>query len=384
MRVLTHHETLAFHDVPQLFIAHDQLGTAYVCLLVELDEETHKYLCVPVSKDRLQSLLDAQLDLRHVLDSPETGEAFEGRAINGDLGRVEISALPPDGVPEHWLPDSGFFLDLEPTSDIKVVEESKKRNRAVIHLTLAPQESIEEPKITATRLSEGVNRFQKLLKWAYSKAMADVKPSIRDQVYSATNYELEVLAFAPGSFTIHMQAATQADLVGFSEIARALEILDEVSYEDQDIEKTVELVAHYGGHFATQYKKLLRFVVDNKVPVSYEWSMPKRGDSTRRDLRPRYAEPLYRALVRRTDIGREERRLVGRLTKVDSKRGTWRLLDDEDQEHTGHWDGSSRVTLAGLIIQDQRYELICEERLEEEEATGKEFTKLYLISYEEL
>jgi class 3 adenylate cyclase len=384
MHVLSHSETLLFYDVPELFVAHDQLGTAYVCLLVELDEETHKYLCVPISRDRLLRLLDAELDLRHVLESPETGEAFEGRAISGDLGRIETEALPLDEIPEDWFPAPGFLLDLEPAPDIGIVDESRKRNRAVIHYTLRPPESVEESKISAVHLSEGVNRFQKLLQWAYSKAMRDIGGRVREEISSTANYELEVFAFSPGSFTIHMQTVAQADLVGYSHIARALEILDEVSYEDQDIENAVEVVAHYGGHFATQYKNLLKFIVDNEIPVSYEWSMPKRPDSTRRDLRPRYAKPLYEALVKRSDIGREEKRLLGILTKVDIKGRTWRLLDQEDQEHTGYWDRSSRVTLAGLVIETQRYEFICEERLEEERATGKEFTKLFLIDYDVL
>ena len=64
--------------------------------------------------------------------------------------------------------------------------------------------------------------------------------------------------------------------------------------------------------------------------------------------------------------------------------GNWRLLDDEGREHAGGWERSTGATLAGLVIQEQRYELTCEERLREEEATGKEITKLYLISYEKL
>ena len=384
MRVLKHFDTLSFCDMPHLFVAHDQLGTQYVCLLVELDEEIQKYLCVPVSKDRLRQLKDAEIDLRQVLESADTGEAFEGRGVSGDLDQIEAQAFPLDEVSEDWLPDPGFYLDLEPIPNVKIIEQSRARNRAVIDLTLRPPESQVESKITATHLSQGVRAFQRVVERAWVRAMSETKRRVRELVDMPANYELEVFGFSPGSFTIHMQTAAPANLVGYAEIARALEILDAVSYSDQDIERAVELVTHYGGHFATAYKALLEFVVDNEIPVSYEWSMPERPYATRRSLPRRYAEPLYAALTKRKDIGREEKRLVGNLTKVDKDNGTWRLRDEEGKQHTGSLGPSSAVTLAGLVIEIQRYEFICEEILIEEEATGKEFTKLFLISYEEL
>jgi hypothetical protein len=384
MHVLSIFETLLFYDVPELFVAHDQLGTAYVCLLVELDEETHKYLCVPVSKQRLGRLVDAQIDVRQVVESPETGEAFEGQAINGDLGHIETRAIPLDEIPEHWLPDPGYFLDLGPTPDNRVVEESQERNRAVIHWTLRPPESAEEAKITATHLSEGVELFQQLVTRAYAHCLRHIRAPVREEIASPKNYELEVLAFSGGSFTVHMQTAAQADLVGYSQIARALDIIDALSHEAEDTERALDMLGQYGGSFAAAYKDLLRFVIDNDTPMAYEWSMPQSPHSTRRSISPSYAKSLHEALVRRVDVGVEERTLVGRLSKVDQDRRSWRLVDAEGRGHDGHMGPLSALTLAGVEIETKEYEFKCEERLEVEQATGREHTRLFLISYREL
>jgi len=384
MHLLQRQDILSFYDVPQVFTALDEVDTEYVCLLAELGEEADKYLCVPVSKARLARLVDGELDLREVLETPESGQVFEGTAPSGDLRQLQIRPLSSAAIPHEWLPDPGFFVEVEPALDAEIVEEAKGRDRAVIHYTLTPPESAQEPKIGVDHLSEAITRFQKVVEWAYRKTMPDTDAGFAEEILLPENYQLEVFAFSPGSFTVHMQTVARADLVGFSHIARALDILDAVNRQAQEVEKAVELVGRYGGHFATQYKNWLRFIIDNGIPVAYEWSMPTRPYSTRTDVRPREAKPLYQELVRRKDIGQEVKTLVGVLTKVDANSGTWRLRDDQGREHTGHWDASSDVTLAGLVIRSRRYEFICEEKLEEQPATGKEFAKLYLMRYKEI
>lgn len=71
-------------------------------------------------------------------------------------------------------------------------------------------------------------------------------------------------------------------------------------------------------------------------------------------------------------------KLIGILTKVDEKYKKWRLVSEEDKRE---YAGSTEIDLAGLTIETQRYEFLCEERLEEEKGTGREITKLYLKSY---
>ena len=57
MRFLAHSETLVFFDVPHLITAYDQFGVAYICLLVEENQNTDTFLCVPVTTGRLNKLI---------------------------------------------------------------------------------------------------------------------------------------------------------------------------------------------------------------------------------------------------------------------------------------------------------------------------------------
>ena len=62
-------QTLYFYDVPQLILLQNQLGHLYLCLLS--DDETMTYLGVSVSKERVQCLINGDLDLRDAYTSPE-------------------------------------------------------------------------------------------------------------------------------------------------------------------------------------------------------------------------------------------------------------------------------------------------------------------------
>lgn len=108
MRTLSYLETLVFYDRPLVFTARDQVGAVFVCLLVE-EGQVERYLCVPVSRERLAKLLDGRLDLREVFVSPETAELFEGESASGDISALSVS-LREGAAPDSWLPRPRFSL----------------------------------------------------------------------------------------------------------------------------------------------------------------------------------------------------------------------------------------------------------------------------------
>ena len=380
MRELEYSQTLVYYDGPQLLLAHDPLGVAYVCLLEELVEGKATYLCSPVSDGRLHRLLGGDVDLREIYTTPEVPEIFKGIVLEDSLSGIQIKPVSLDALDPSWLPDPGFFLEPALLPDDEVAAEARRRKRAIVNLTLRPPESWAEPKITATNLSQGVRLFQKVITQAYRKAMRTLDAKTRSVVAFTEQYELEVFAFSPGSFTVHMQAAAPADLVNYSQIARALDILDKINAVADQPEQAVNLVAQFGGHFAAAFRTLVRFVVETETPLAYQWSMPSRDDSTRRELPLRYAGPLYDALIERVELGVDVVSLKGWVDKVDVTYGTWRLLDEvTGRPYAGQSLGG--VYLAGITTKTQRYEFICEERIEEDPATGRELTKLYLRSF---
>jgi hypothetical protein len=369
-------EPLLFYDGLQIFIAEDQFYSKYICTLVDQSEEKDIYLCVPISPSRLSAIMHGTIELREIYTNTESNELFTVEAQTDLLRDLPASPMSPQELPANWLPETGFFLNIE-RSDNLVIAESVERQRAIIHCHLNPPEAQSEAKILADNLSQATKLVQRLIKYAFRRSLTSLEKNLRDQLSTPDNYQLEVFAFSRGSFTLHLQSALPADLVGYVEITKALQIIDRVTSLVATPNATVEQVAQLGGHFATAYKDLLKFISDVDTPFEYEWSTPETRRSVHRRISSSQAKPLYDALVERTDIGSESIVLIGKLTKVDEKLKTWRIINEEDDKE---YNGESETELAGLIIETQRYKFVCEERLEEERGTGKEFSKLYLIS----
>lgn len=105
-RILKQTEVLEFYEVAELFLASDQTGDRFICLLVEMLPATNRYLCVQVSDRRYFALLRGELDLREAMQTPETGDHYLGDSADDDVFSVEQT----DEVPERWLPKPGYFL----------------------------------------------------------------------------------------------------------------------------------------------------------------------------------------------------------------------------------------------------------------------------------
>src|SRR5690242_6748727 len=129
MRVLNHFETLLFYDGPQLFVAHDQLGVAFICLLIEAADDVEKYLCVPVTKGRLNNFLHGEIDLRTTILESETGEAFIGISKEGNLSDIELVPVVSNEIPEEWLPEEGLYLSLQEVGKELVAIEAQEKQR---------------------------------------------------------------------------------------------------------------------------------------------------------------------------------------------------------------------------------------------------------------
>lgn len=382
MRKLSYCDSLVFYDVLLVYIAEDQFTTKYVCTLIEQTEAHDKYLCSPVSNSRLARLLEGSLELRQIYVDPESDEMLVVESPNGELQDLTGRSVFREQILPEWLPQSGFFLHLEKPPNIEVVREAHSRSRAVIHYRLDPPEARTETKISAENLSQATKLIQRLVKHAFRRAVRGLdKENKKDTMTLSENYQLEVFAFSPGSFTLHMQSAASADLLGYVQISKALEIIDKVTSLATTPDETVNEVSQLGAHFATAYKDVLKFISDTESHLEYEWAVPEKQTTTKRRISSVQAKPLYEALIQRTDIGKEMVRILGKLTKVDEKLRTWRLVNEEDGQE---YSGSSEIELAGLIIETQRYEFFCEERLEEERGTGKEFTRLFLLNYNRL
>jgi hypothetical protein len=301
---------------------------------------------------------------------------FEGVFKEGELNLL-TTCLIPSNIPSNWVPKPGFRFTPQKISDDLLVKEAHNRHKAITHFSLNPPEAVAESKILIDHLSEGLQLFQKTVKYAYQNSLQRLGFGETIGVDSSDNYLFEVIGVETGSFTLHLQTVASADLMGYSNIERAFNILDEINEVEDNPQKVLELVTKYKGHFASAYKNLLRFVIDNDIPISYKWAMPKQDTSITRNLYPFKAKPIYEIIKERTELESEYKTFIGHFTKVDINTNAWRLLSTSNNKE---YSGISETNLSGIVMDIQLYEIECEEKMEIEVGTGREHTKLHLRS----
>ena len=250
MRELNFKEILFFYDGPELFSAYDQIGGLYLCSLVEKKEHDDTFLCVQLSKQRYDDFINGGIDLLTIIKNIETDEIYIGNVTDGNFKNIKLSLRERKEIPDSWLPESGLFIKPQPLFDTLVVRESHERQHAVIYFTLDPPEAKNESKIFADRLSEGVRLIQRVIKYAYRNAISFLEDKTNiAEIGHSNNYKLEVIGTSPGSFTLQMQTVAHSDMFGYSYVAKAMEIIDEINDNVNNPKQAVKFIANHGGPF---------------------------------------------------------------------------------------------------------------------------------------
>ena len=383
-KILIPKEVLIYFDGPELFVGSDQVGAHYICLLSETTDKHERYLCAPISAERLSNFNLGQVDLLDIFAEPETGELYNAVVEDRATTEIAMQSIGISDVPAEWLPDRGFFFVKEDLPNDLVVQESCTRNRGVVHLALNPPEARgDDSKIDVTTLADSAKAFQTLVKFAYKKSLSGLKPETRKLYEAADNYELEFYACSNGSFKLHMQSKLTADLFGSNELSRAMTKIDELMQLAADPSKAIEILKMNKGHLVNSFKKFLALVIEKNVPLYYEWTTPQLRTGFRKSITRETATPLYELLLASKELDIEQKEFIGEVTKIDIDACQWTIVNEEDKKHySGKLDADSTVSLSGITVGGKRYKFICEERIAEETVSGKEKAHYFLISHQ--
>ena len=100
---------LEYYDVPQLFIAEDDNGTSFLCMLYDITNDGElKIIGVTVSDDKLNDFIKGQVDLLTMFTSQE----FEDSIFQIHMKEEGIYAEHYKGVLDSlMLPDEGYFYN---------------------------------------------------------------------------------------------------------------------------------------------------------------------------------------------------------------------------------------------------------------------------------
>lgn len=378
MKNVRHHSTLFYYDGPQVIEARDGIGGHYVGLLTGA-AETPRFLVVGVAPERLREFRLGTLDLRSLL----LAQADEGWFLTSTAADLsQPLTLEPQAGPlaaSQLLPDEGFVLHEAPASGASL-QEARARNNLVMEIAVEPPEATSEHRIRVGTLSGLLAHVQTMLKHAYGSALRELSIEARKQLDRTDAHLMDVIIpAAPGSFRIVLEAARSPDMFGQNELARALQLVDEMFEKTDDPAATLARVKQRRGHMAGAYLRLLRFLAIHRSGLSYAWAEPNFSAPRQRKLAEREAQPLINALSGVANLGTETVTLVGDLDKADRKNGSWKLATVEGAESGETKSGGP--SLEGLKI-GGTYRFVCQEEIVESEGSGRETRTLYLIEHQ--
>ena len=379
MKTIRHTTTLFYYDGPQVFEARDAIGGHYVAVMVEPEGEQDRYLVAGVAPERLRQFRSGTLDLRSMLAEAGGDEWYLATTA---AGLDQPLALVPQSKPlaeSGLLPDAGFVLHDRPAEELSL-REARERNNLVLEVAVDPPESAEEHRIRVGTLVGLLGHVQTMVKHAYGAALRELSLETRRAIDRSDAHLLDVvIPAAAGSFRVVLEGAQTPNLLGQSELARALERVDVLFENASDPQQAIAAVKANRGHLAGAYLRLLRFLVKHRMGLRYAWAEPTFAKPNCRSITEAEAGPLVTALSGVSNLSSESVELVGALEKADVVSGAWRIATPE-----GTYSGEIKPggpSLEGLKL-GSGYRFSCIEEIEEVEATGREQRTLYLIEHE--
>lgn len=375
-------ESIIFYDYPQVFVGKDQLGSEYLCYII--DDQDFRFICTLLSRREISSFRFGEKSLREVVRDSEISEHYfiNAHDLNGGFNEVDSVSHFLD---DHLLPTDIVRLKPFRVEEDSVLTRARTRNSTVLQVALEAPESEDRLQIESDRLKEFLSSFGGLVRQAYKRALRNLSQAAKDALDISDGSKMHVVGIFQGSFALEIESAKEADLFGYSELSRAFEMIDRITSDTENPQKAIEVIKEFKGHFAGSYGKFLEFMVKNQTSVRYCWAHPNQSISTSRCINYKSISELLDLMNQSEQIGIETVTLVGRVQKADSRTRSWRVESEEDGKlYSGTVDKDSSVSVDGITIESKRYRLICEERIEESVGTGREKNLLYLVSIEEL
>lgn len=368
---------LVFNDFPELFIAKDNSGVSYLCLLSKISESGYEYLCVSLSNELLHKFLTGRKDLRSIFVNPELKEWW--KTDDTSESTIVINLLATELPDEELLPDVGYFYTDELEDDL-IRKEVIDHNNVIIHLILSDNSNSQS--IAVQDLGDFTKLYQVIVENSYKKAILNSELKDKKSFIIPKNYSLRAFASSPGSFNLHLKSTSDKDLFGNSIIEEGLKKLDQIISRTDDHDELIEILRSVKGHTINNYKKLLERIIDKNITFKYKWISPNNSEINTRTITTEYASEVKEILSLKDELTDEIKYLTGLVKQADVDRGNWRITNGEDgKDYSGT---SSGHLLEGITLETVRYKFTCKEVIEALRVTEKENITYDLMAVEKL
>jgi len=359
-------EILDYYDVPQIFVALDAVGTQYLCLVHDYDEDGRS-LCIAanISKERLNDVVTGHEDLRQVYLEPE--QWLYDVVENGN----EIEATRRDEAPvEDMLPEEGYYLDFAKRESHDMVRTAQEQRKTVIRLGF--NYDTNNHVIPISVMTEVGHCFQAILSNGYRK-LASTK--------NAKSAELGVSALIAASFDVELVANETTDLFGSSKVADTLDMLSPL-FGDED-----EAVASCLTTFKTtqpSYRNLLKILSEKDISFKCKWVQSTiNGEVRELPVTKERVKNLYTLASNLTALEEKQITFQGIFTMANLRSGRWGMEPVGGGKVRYGWCQGEHL-LKGVVLHDVEYRVTCMERPTQNANTGKIYYAYILTGIEKI
>lgn len=374
-KILNISQILVYYDFPEIFLAKDNVGTNFLCLLVDANEDTTLYISTAISQSRLGAFINGQVDLRDIYLNPEINEWLIFHQVD-DV--IKAETWKEEFLPEEYLPEPGFVFQKQLQGDELILNETIEKNNAIVHLAVS--DSNDNYSIDADNLGDIVKLYQVILENSFKKALMQHNYKDKKSVFIPPNYKLRAFASSYSSFNLHFYSTAQIDLFGNSIIEFGLSKFDEITGDFANEEDFINSLRTVKGHTISSLKKLVKKLIDNEIKIKHKWFAPNQEKVHLTIIDKAKAQKIYDILNLAEELAEETKTFIGYFVQVDVEKGTWRIYNIEDEkEYSGEANGD---VLQGVTVKTRNYKIVCQEIIEELKVTEKERANYILQTIE--
>lgn len=363
-------QILVYYDVPEIFIADDEVGTKFLCLLVDLVDDSIQYIATPISSIRLSDFIIGNEDLRTIFTAPETNQLYFFDSISDT---IEARIWQESELPEEFLPAQGFKYE-KAVDDTDILIEANEKKNAIIHLAISDNRNSNS--VGAEDLGDIIKLYQSIIENSFKKEITRAEAKEKKAYLMPQNYKLRAFAASPGSFNMHLFSTSQIDLFGNAIIEIALNKFDEITQDILSNDEYIESLRTVKGHTISSLRRLVKKIMDDDIVLNHKWYSPGQDKVHSCKITKTKAQQIFEILNLSEELTEERREFQGHFVQVDVEKGTWRILNHEDnKEYSGE---VYEDLLQGITVETAVYKIICIEIVEELKVTEKEKVRYIL------
>ncbi len=372
MRTLRLTKILEYYDVPQLFLATDQLNSNFICMMTEFIAGTgYIYFAVQLSETKLRNFLLGEEDLRQIYLHPEVDDAYFRVVVHNQI--ISAESFSRDSITESILPDDGYYYEEdEDAENYELIAKTQQEHFTIIRLGFVDQHNSHE--IDTECLAQAISAFQHTVTSCHQKLRGRQK---------ALEAKLSITTFAAASFDVEFKSSAPVDLFGGSELVDTFAKIDSLmrTSEEEDFKNILRSVQ---GRTVSNYKNFIKILEENSLAIKYKWVESIADKSVVSTAVPKERiSQIYELLTRNEELASEEVEYTGVFLASSVENGKWSLrADDVDEPVNGESENFN--LLSGVTIERKHYRIRCQETQIQNVATLKTENKTILLSVDEI